>query len=360
MATYTIVDMNKDPLGPDEIHAGSIIEVAEGDVYIMDASIGHDVTFNATGDPPVEFDVVFNDSNANIVKVNFTNDVMPTITVADNVSLPDVDLLGTNSDGMNVVVGDNVTLGKFFGSSTGADNILVGDGFFTDQDWNTGGGNDTIRFGHDATIKHFKTGAGDDILHFGNNLIAGDLQTEGGDDSVYIGHNSTTAKIDGGLGNDSFTSPSSSTSTQNFETKTMVCFAAGTMIETAEGPRRVEDITPGERVRTLDHGFQPVIWSRTTRHDLKDFGREQHPVLIPAGGARPRASAPRPDRLAAAPHLGGGAGAIAGLFPDRSLCAGQGADPSAGRAPHAGPQGDHLGASPVPGPRGDLCRGLRL
>ncbi|WP_417524184.1 Hint domain-containing protein [Marinovum sp.] len=315
MATYTIVDMNKDPLGPDEIHAGSIIEVTDGDVYIMDPSIGHDVTFNATGNPPAQFDVQFNESNASVVKVNFTGDVIPTISVADGVQLPDVDLMGTNSSGMNLMVGDNVVMGKLFGSSTGADNILVGDGFFTDQDWNTGGGNDTIRFGHDATLKHLKSGAGDDVLYFGNNLTAGDIQTEGGDDNVYVGRNASTAKIDGGNGTDSYRSPESSSNTQNFESTAVVCYAAGTLIKTDRGLRPVEAIQQGERLRTLDHGFQPVIWSRASQHDLRDFRREQHPVLIPAGALGP--GLPRRNLIVSPQHriLVGGQGQLQGCFP---------------------------------------------
>jgi len=39
-----------------------------------------------------------------------------------------------------------------------------------------------------------------------------------------------------------------------------VCFAAGTLIETADGPRKVETLAAGDMVRTLDHGMQPLRW----------------------------------------------------------------------------------------------------
>lgn len=45
------------------------------------------------------------------------------------------------------------------------------------------------------------------------------------------------------------------------DTPVFPCFAAGTMIETDAGLRPVEQIEVGERVRTLDHGFQPVRWA---------------------------------------------------------------------------------------------------
>ncbi len=38
-----------------------------------------------------------------------------------------------------------------------------------------------------------------------------------------------------------------------------VCFAAGTLIETPDGPRPVETLAPGDLVLTLDHGPQPVL-----------------------------------------------------------------------------------------------------
>lgn len=38
------------------------------------------------------------------------------------------------------------------------------------------------------------------------------------------------------------------------------CFAAGTLIETASGPRPAEEIRRDDLVRTLDNGLQPVRW----------------------------------------------------------------------------------------------------
>ena len=46
---------------------------------------------------------------------------------------------------------------------------------------------------------------------------------------------------------------------------TNICFAAGTRLATPGGPRRVEDVSKGDPVLTIDHGPQPVSWvfSRT-------------------------------------------------------------------------------------------------
>jgi hypothetical protein len=41
---------------------------------------------------------------------------------------------------------------------------------------------------------------------------------------------------------------------------TVPCFVAGTLIETPDGPRAVQNLAPGDLVRTLDDGPQPVRW----------------------------------------------------------------------------------------------------
>ncbi|MEM7507358.1 MAG: Hint domain-containing protein [Pseudomonadota bacterium] len=41
---------------------------------------------------------------------------------------------------------------------------------------------------------------------------------------------------------------------------TVACFAAGTLIDTAMGPRPVEDLIRGMMIRTLDNGYQPLRW----------------------------------------------------------------------------------------------------
>ncbi|WP_406870483.1 Hint domain-containing protein [Thioclava sp. 'Guangxiensis'] len=58
-----------------------------------------------------------------------------------------------------------------------------------------------------------------------------------------------------------------------------VCFAAGTQIETEDGPVDVETLTPGCRIRTMDHGYQPLKWIGT-RH-LSRRSLERNPKLRP-------------------------------------------------------------------------------
>lgn len=63
------------------------------------------------------------------------------------------------------------------------------------------------------------------------------------------------------------------------------CFATGTRIETAEGPRRIEDLVPGDRVVTVDHGLQPVRWISKTLVDGAGtvLRPDLSPVLIGKG-----------------------------------------------------------------------------
>ena len=41
-------------------------------------------------------------------------------------------------------------------------------------------------------------------------------------------------------------------------------FARGTLFETPRGPVAIEDLLPGDEIRTLESGFQPVVWRGAT------------------------------------------------------------------------------------------------
>lgn len=63
------------------------------------------------------------------------------------------------------------------------------------------------------------------------------------------------------------------------------CFTAGTLIETRDGPRPVEDIRAGDLVRTLDQGLQMVRWAGGRRLGPADLvlAPKMRPVRIRAG-----------------------------------------------------------------------------
>jgi len=45
----------------------------------------------------------------------------------------------------------------------------------------------------------------------------------------------------------------------------VICFTAGTFLDTPEGPRRVEDLVEGDRVATKDNGAQDILWIGSRR-----------------------------------------------------------------------------------------------
>lgn len=58
-----------------------------------------------------------------------------------------------------------------------------------------------------------------------------------------------------------------------------VCFCAGTLIATPDGPRAVETLSPGDRVITRDHGALPVRF--VARSDVTLARAVAHPGLLP-------------------------------------------------------------------------------
>jgi hypothetical protein len=72
----------------------------------------------------------------------------------------------------------------------------------------------------------------------------------------------------------------------------LACFTHGTLVDTPDGPRLIEDLQPGDLVTTMDNGSQPVRWigsRKLTRDDLQ-LRPQFRPVLFETGAignARP-------------------------------------------------------------------------
>ena len=68
-----------------------------------------------------------------------------------------------------------------------------------------------------------------------------------------------------------------------------LCFTAGTLIETSEGPRPVETLRPGDLVETRDNGLRPIRWISRRRIGLQELSHfpQLRPVLVPAGALGP-------------------------------------------------------------------------
>lgn len=65
----------------------------------------------------------------------------------------------------------------------------------------------------------------------------------------------------------------------------LICYTSGTLIDTPDGPRRVEDLRPGDLVLTADESSQPIRWvgRRTVSREMMLRDPRLRPVNIAAG-----------------------------------------------------------------------------
>ncbi len=93
-----------------------------------------------------------------------------------------------------------------------------------------------------------------------------------------------------------------------------ICFAQNTRIETPSGPRSVQDLRPGDFVRTLDNGAQPVLWTRRHLQVLDQHSEKSAPILIRASALGP--DHPATDLIVSPQHriLVGGQGQMSHRF----------------------------------------------
>ncbi len=80
------------------------------------------------------------------------------------------------------------------------------------------------------------------------------------------------------------------------------CFGNGTMIDTDQGPRPVEDLRSGDLVRTRDDGFQPITWIGRRRLRAAELEQQPRfrPIRIRAGALGP--SIPQNDLIVSPQH----------------------------------------------------------
>ncbi len=202
MPTYVVVDKDKDPLDPGEIQAGGTIQVNEGDIFIFDSTANASTNFESANGLSTDFEIRFDESNNNNFEVEVKDELNADINIASNVGLSDIDIEATKAESVTLTAGNNVSLGKYDGSEDGADTLTIGDGFTTNEDIDTNGGNDSIAIGDNATIEKIETGDGDDTIAIGDNLTADDIKTGDGADDLTIGDGATVEKIETGDGDD--------------------------------------------------------------------------------------------------------------------------------------------------------------
>lgn len=202
MATYIIVDKDTDPLGPNEIHAGTSIDVSNRDVFIVSASVDDDVKFESTTGNPTNFEIRFETSNTNDFHVDIEENLDAGIVISSGVDLSDVDIKAEHALSVVMTAGDDVSLGKFEGSTDGVDLLTIGSGFSTDQDIKLNGGDNFLTIGDDADLHNIDTGNGTNTIIIGTGLIANDIKTGDGSDAITIGDNAWIHHLDTAKGDD--------------------------------------------------------------------------------------------------------------------------------------------------------------
>jgi len=157
----------------------------------------------------------------------------------------------------------------------GADTLYAGAG----DDTLTGGtgvdslfgqdGNDTLYVGHGDNASG---GAGDDLFvlsDFGDAgtatiTITGEENDESLGDTLDLNNLvdlTTLSFTDDGTGSFTGSATLYDGTTLNFsDIENIICFGAGTMIETRDGPKAVETLHVGDHVLTRDDGYQPLRW----------------------------------------------------------------------------------------------------
>ena len=114
------------------------------------------------------------------------------------------------------------------------------------------------------------------LLQRGNNVVASEGPANGLT-STNVGSTS------GGESHQTYDGGSTYSAQATPNSGTIPCYAPGTMIDTAQGPRAVETLQVGDLVMTLDHGPQPIRWVRSGEVPLEDAEVDAKPVLIAAG-----------------------------------------------------------------------------
>ncbi|UWQ22167.1 Hint domain-containing protein [Jannaschia sp. W003] len=313
MATYTIVASGTTPLGPGEIAAGGTITVADGDVYVIAPGADANVDFVAGGGGPAAVELRFDAGNANALTLKPQAGIDVTVMLADGADAGAVRLDAKAADGLALHAGDDAAFGQLEGSQAGPNTATVGDRFTATDHWTFGdaadslvagddasfqritakAGDDTVTFGHRASIRDVEGDDGADVLGFASGLAITNIKGGGGDDVVNVGANATVASVDGGSGNDRLDTYTTGLSVKNVERTNVVCFAAGTLIDSARGPRPVETLRPGAHLRTADRGLQPLRWAGGMGLDAAALraAPRLRPVRIAAGalgGGLPR------------------------------------------------------------------------
>ncbi len=157
------------------------------------------------------------------------------------------------------------------------------------------------------------TGTVDQFISFGGATVtatSGDANGLTSTSVGSVGFGQTLESNDGGTSYSAQSSPNSGT---------IPCFAAGTLIETPDGPVPVESLAAGDMVVTRDRGAQEIRWRSCRAQQLGVVRRDKRPVLIQAGALGP--GLPDRDMIVSPQHriLVGSSGQLTGAFAREAL-----------------------------------------
>lgn len=166
---------------------------------------------------------------------------------------------------------------EFVWSGTDRGNDIITDfgtdsgGPYDDDDTTNNDFVDLSAIFNDSTIADYNAANGTDFAHaitaLNHDLADGVVNFDGTDMS---GPTLTMTGITGGLTEDQ---------------TAVVCFASGTLIKTCEGEIAVEDLKVGDKVLTLDDGYQPIRWIGMRKLSAQDLTENPklRPIRIRAG-----------------------------------------------------------------------------
>lgn len=225
---------------------------------------------------------------------------------------------GADDDSLWGGIGDDVLEGDAGNDQlvAGAGSDLVLGGLGDDTLYGGGGGSDTLTGGDENDLFDLFGGSGDSIFlsDFGAGETNGANDTSTDNDYVDLTpwyNPSTLAAYNAQYGT-SFTNPLQAlahdaadnqlqfiafqggptvtftligSGVMDTEHTGVLCFARGTMIETDRGSAAIEELQCGDRVKTLDHGFQPIRWIGSRRISAAELAANPklRPIRIRAG-----------------------------------------------------------------------------
>lgn len=285
--------------GDDQLFGGIGNDTLDGGdgADFLDAGDGDDVSSGGAGNDTIHFgagnDTVFGGAGDDVI------DDLPGQQLQGNTLLyggdgNDTIWSGGGNDTLFGDAGNDVLNGEgdddiLYGGD-GIDDLFGGDGSDTLYG---GNGADNLYGGNDRDL--FFGGPGDTIFggDAGDNYDTLDLQ-EWGKDTTNIHFDPGSGRQNGYV--EFLNSDGTVAGTLFFSgiENIIPCFTPGTLITTPQGPRRIEDLQPGDLVLTRDSGFQEICWAG--RRDLGLADLLVNPALRPVRIAKGALGAGLPQR----------------------------------------------------------------